>query len=45
MMALVAANPAVSLADNPVENDRTAEPAADEDDSQVMDLTLSQPDA
>jgi len=30
MMALVAANPAVSLADNPVENDRTAEPAADE---------------
>ena len=30
MMALVAANPCVSLADNPVENDRTAEPAADE---------------
>ena len=30
MMALVAANPSVSLADNPVENERTAEPAADE---------------
>jgi translation initiation factor 3 subunit C len=30
MMALVADNPCVSLADNPVENDRTTEPAADE---------------
>ena len=30
MMALIAANPSVSLADNPVENERTQEPAADE---------------
>ena len=30
MMSLVAANPVVKLSDNPVENERTEEPAADE---------------